>query len=213
MANLMEHTSPPMRVTRRTLLELFRRLGVKKTALDNPHEWATTAVRVLKEKLADHLVNGIQYEKIAEGYEMQQILDEDAVELFSKYIMETGDAKSVYDLIPCDSEVESKFVEDLEARKDVRLYLKLPYWFTVPTPVGEYRPDWAVVMDGPESEGKPVLYLVSETKSSPRKDGLRPNEWRKIQCGAAHFGSRQMQKKGALDGVDYKVVASASELP
>jgi type III restriction enzyme len=213
MSNLMEHTTPPVRVTRRTLLELFRRLGVKKAALDNPHEWATTAVRILKEKLADHLVDGIQYEKLAEGYEMQQILDEKTIELFSKYIVPADKDKAVYDLIPCDSEVERKFVEDMEARDDVRLYLKLSYWFTVPTPVGEYRPDWAIVMDGPESEGKPILYLVSETKSSIRKDDLRPDEWRKIQCGAAHFGSRQLKKKGVLEGIDYKVVASASELP
>lgn len=106
-----------------------------------------------------------------------------------------------------------RFVEDLEARTDVKLYLKLPYWFTVPTPVGEYRPDWAIVMMGPEENGKPVLYLVSETKESPKKDGLRPNEWRRIQCGAAHFGSRQFNRMGALEGVDYCVVKEASELP
>ena len=215
MANLMEHTSPPVRVTRRTLLELFRRLGTKKAATDNPQEWATAAVRILKEKLADFLVEGIEYEKLGQEYRMQQILDEKTVELFSKYVIAADPQtdKAVYDMIPCDSEVEKKFVEDLEARTDVRLYLKLPYWFTVPTPVGDYRPDWAVVMDGPESQGKPILYLVSETKSSPRKDDLRPDEWRKIQCGAAHFGSKQLKKKGALNGVDYRVVTSASELP
>jgi type III restriction enzyme len=85
----------------------------------------------------------------------------------------------------------------------VRLYLKMPYWFTVPTPVGDYRPDWAVVMDGPESEGKPVLYLVSETKGSARKDGLRPDEWRKIQCGAAHFGSKQFKRTGVSTSLTY----------
>ncbi len=213
MANLMEHTTPPVRLTRRTLLELFRRLEVKKAAVDNPHEWATTAVRILKEKLADHLVDGIQYEKLGDEYLMQQILDEETAELFSRYIVPAKEDKALYDLIPCDSEIEEKFVQDMEARTDVRLYLKLPYWFAVPTPVGDYRPDWAVVMDGPEAGGKPVLYLVAETKGSVRKDDLRPDEWRKIQCGAAHFGSKQMKKKGELDGVDYKVVASASDLP
>ena len=104
-------------------------------------------------------------------------------------------------------------MKDLEARQDGKLYVKLPYWFVVPTPVGDYQPDWAVVMDAPEEEGKPVLYLVSETKSSTRKDDLRPDEWRKIQCGAAHFGSKQFNKKGALEGVDYSLVTSASELP
>lgn len=213
MTNLMEHTSPPVRLTRRTLLELFEKLENKKAAIDNPHEWATSAVRILKEKLADHLVNGIQYEKIGESYEMRQVLDEEEIELFSKYIIQADNDKAIYDLIPCDSERERKFVNDLEARSDVRLYLKLPYWFLVATPVGNYRPDWAIVMDGQENDGKPVLYLVSETKGSTRKEDLRLDEWHKIQCSAAHFGSKQFKKKGALDDIDYKVVANASELP
>jgi len=101
----------------------------------------------------------------------------------------------------------------MEARRDVKLYLKLPFWFTVPTPIGEYRPDWAVVMEEPNEDGKPVLYLVCETKSSLEKDKLRPNEWRRILCGAAHFGSKQFQQKGALSGVDFKAVTAADQLP
>jgi type III restriction enzyme len=225
MTDLLEHTSPPVRLTRRTLLEVYRRIENKNAVLDNPHEWATTAARILKEKLADHLVNGIEYIRVSDGsgedvlssherwYEMRQVLDEDAVELFSKYIISTGDEKSLYDLVPCDSEVEKKFVEDLEARIDVKLYLKLPYWFTVPTPVGEYRPDWAIVMQDQEEDGKPVLYLVAETKDPPDLAKLRPDERRRIQCGAAHFGSKQLKKKGALEGVDFGVVREASELP
>ncbi|NLX12900.1 MAG: DEAD/DEAH box helicase family protein [Phycisphaerales bacterium] len=215
MASLMEHTSPPIRLSRKTLLSIFRRAANKQSAMNNPHEWASVAVRILKEKLADHLVNGIQYEKLNEWYELTQILDDDEVELFSKYIAEPNEDrdKSIYDFIPCDSEIEEQFVKDLESREDVKLYLKLPYWFTVPTPVGDYRPDWAIVMDGPAQEGKPVLYLVSETKGSTRKDDLRPDEWRKIKCGAAHFGSKYFRTKGALEGVDFKLVTKASELP
>lgn len=225
MTDLLEHTSPPVRLTRRTLLELYRRIENKRAALNNPHEWATIVVRILKEKLADHLVNGIEYIRISDSpggdglspeekwYEMRQMLDEEEIELFSKHIVPTGDEKALYDLIPCDSEVERKFVEDLEARTDVKLYLKLPYWFSVPTPVGNYQPDWAIVMEDPEEDGKSVLYLVSETKASPKKDELRLNEWRRIQCGAACFGSKQFKKSGALQGVDYSVVKEAGELP
>jgi type III restriction enzyme len=215
MANLMENTTPPVRVTRKTLLELFCRIGKPKSALENPHEWASVVVRIVKEKLADLLVEGIQYERTGGWYEMSQILDEDEIELFSKYIVEAdGDPeKALYDLIPCDSEVERQFVKELEARDDVKLYLKLPHWFTVPTPVGNYQPDWAIAMEDREDDGRPVLYLVSETKSSINKDDMRPDEWRKIQCGAAHFGSKQFKKKGALQDVDYKLVTSATELP
>lgn len=225
MTDLLEHTSPPVRLTRRTLLEVYRRIGNKKAVLDNPHEWATTAVRILKEKLADHLVNGIEYIRVSDvpggdslprrerWYEMRQVLDEKEIELFSKYIISTSDEKCLYDLVSCDSEVEKKFVKDLEARIDVKLYLKLPYWFNIPTPVGEYRPDWAIVMQNQEEDGKPVLYLVAETKDPPDLAKLRPDERRRIQCGAAHFGSKQLKKKGALEGVDFGVVREASELP
>jgi type III restriction enzyme len=98
--------------------------------------------------------------------------------------------------------------------------VKLPAWFTVPTPVGDYNPDWAVLL---EEEGEETLYFVAETKGIEKvgahltrdeiKDQVRPEEWRKIRCGAAHFGSEQLDKEGALDDVDYRVVSEADELP
>ena len=225
MGDLLEHTSPPVRLTRRTLLELYRRVQDKAPALKNPHEWATTAVRILKEKLADQLVEGIEYVRIVDTpggtslpltekwYEMRRIEEEELVELFSKYTAPTGDERSLYDLVPCDSEIETQFVRDLEGREDVKLYLKLPRWFLVPTPVGEYNPDWAIVMQDPGDNGKPVLYFVAETKSSASTDDLRPNESRRVQCATAHFGSTKPSKKGALTGVDYRVVTKAGDLP
>jgi type III restriction enzyme len=71
------------------------------------------------------------------------------------------------------------------------------------------NPDWAIVMEDRDEHGqptgKPLLYLVRETKSTHKLDGLRPDERRRIICGERHF-------KEALD-VDYKVVTSANELP
>lgn len=100
-------------------------------------------------------------------------------------------------------------MKDLERRDDVKLYLKLPNWFIVPTPIGEYNPDWAIVMEPRDENGKPaddqLLYLVRETKDTTNLNELRPDEVRKIHCGARHF-------EDAL-GVSYKVVTSAKELP
>ncbi len=214
MMNLLENTTPPVKVSRRTLIQLLTKVGNGK-ATANPHEWATTATHILKEKLADILINGIQYEKTGEWFRMEQILDEKTVELFSKYVEEPDETKdkTIYNQIPCDSDIEVQFVKELEARADVRLYLKLPFWFTVPTPVGEYRPDWAIVMDPPTKNGKPVLYFVTETKNTTNLDSLRPDEKRKILCGRSHFGSTKPATKGALDDVDYRVVTTAAELP
>lgn len=215
MVNLMEQTTPAVRLTRHTLLEVFKRCSSREDAVKNPHEWAATAVGVLKEKLADHLISGIQYEKDGTWYDMSQILEEKEVDLFAKYIEQPDQSndKTIYDLVPCDSKTEVQFVKDLEAREDVKLYVKLPKWFRVPTPVGNYEPDWAILMENNEDGVEPTLYLVAETKSSLAEKDLRPKEHRKILCGAAHFGSKQLDQQGALDGVDYKVVTKASELP
>jgi type III restriction enzyme len=201
----MEHTSPPVRLTRGTLLELIRRTKNQKAAVKNPHDFATEAVRILKERLAEHLVMGIQYEPIEEWYEMTQL--EAEIESWEQYLIPAS--RSVYDNVIYDSKVEREFVEGLERRDDVKLYLKLPRWFTVPTPVGEYNPDWAIVLEERDPHGEPtgkdLLYLVRETKDSDWKKVLRPNERRKIECGEQHF------KRGL--GVDFRVVTKASELP
>ena len=204
--HLLESSNPPVRLTRATLLEFVRRVDPVTTKLiDNPHEFAGVASRVLREALGAQIVDGIRYEKTGEWYEMSRLLAEEEVELFSSYVGESIEERALYDLMPCDSEVELRFVRDMEEREDVRLYFKLPMWFSVDTPVGQYRPDWAVVMERREGDEAPLVYLVAETKGSAREAALRGDEARKIACGRAHFC-------GALDGVGYEVVPSAAEL-
>ena len=205
MENLMAHTTPPMCLTRRTLLEIIRQAPHPQAVVDSPSEFATVAVRIIKEMLAEQLVEGIRYERINAWYEMTQFDAE--IESWTDYLVAAEHA--LYDNVPCDSDIERRFVEDLERRDDVRLYVKLPGWFTVPTPIGEYNPDWAIVMENRdehgESSAEPLLYLVRETKSTHALDQLRPDERRKILCGHSHFSV-------AL-GVDYRVVVAAKELP
>jgi type III restriction enzyme len=205
MADLMEHTTPAVRLTRSTLLEIYRRTTNKRAAMENPYEFASETVRIVKDCLADHLVEGIKYERVNEWYEMTQL--EVDIESWEQYLVPS--AHSVYTSVVCDSEIERAFVEGLERRADVRLYLKLPPWFKVTTPIGDYNPDWAIVFEERDAHGKatgePLLYLVRETKSATWQTTLRPAERRKIVCGKRHF-------EGAL-GVDFKVVSSAGELP
>jgi type III restriction enzyme len=104
--------------------------------------------------------------------------------------------------------VEESFVRGLESRDDVRLYLKLPNWFKVETPVGEYNPDWAVVMEDRDGHTDPTgltLYMIAETKSSLDVTKLRTSEARKISCGRRHF-------QDTLN-VSYCVVSDAEKLP
>ena len=82
--------------------------------------------------------------------------------------------------------------------------MKLPAWFKVATPVGQYNPDWALVMESIE-DPEALLYLVRETKSNTAAPELRGTENQKIHCGERHF-------TGAL-GVDFDVVTNADDLP
>lgn len=203
MLSLMERSTPPVRLTRRTLVELVKRTANRNAAVYNPFEFSTTAVQILKQKLADHLVNGIQYTPLDEWYEMSEL--KDLIEGYEEYLIPAS--RSLYDKVEFESEVERRFVADLEKRPDVLLYVKLPGWFTVDTPVGKYNPDWAIVVEKLDEHGRPVkrLYLVRETKGSDVIDHLQwPNERRKTICGEKHF-------VGAL-GVDYKFGKSAGDL-
>ena len=112
-----------MRVTRRTLLKIFRRTRNRAAALDNPHEFATAAVGIVKNKLAEQLVEGIRYEKLDDWYEMT--LFESEIETWADYIvpsMERDGAGGthIYDGVRFDSEtIEKPFIEALEKRQDV----------------------------------------------------------------------------------------------
>lgn len=161
-------------------------------------------MRAIKTRLADQLIEGIRYRKLNEWYEMSQLDTE--IESWQAHMEPTQ--KSVYDQVVFESEVERKFVQDLEKMAEVKLYVKLPGWFTVPTPIGEYNPDWAIVWQTHDEHGslrgEPLLYLVAETKSTRERDQLRPDEARKIECGEKHF-------QEAL-GVKYVDITNAGEL-
>ena len=143
MMHLLENTTPPVRLTRQTLLEIFSRTQKQQAALDNPHEFASVVVRIIKEKLTDQLVDGIKYEKIGQCYEMCQLRPVYGVG--RDHLIPAK--RSIYDKVIFDSEVERKFVEGLEKLDFVKLYVKLPAFFKVPTPIGSYNPDWAIVVE------------------------------------------------------------------
>jgi len=203
ITSLLERTTPPARLTRNTLLNIYKKSStdIQQASLKNPFEFASVASRIIKNKLADQLVEGIQYEKINQYYEMTQFMD---IPSWEDNLVSSP--HSIYDHVIYDSDVEKEFVEGLESREDVKLYVKLPKWFTVPTPIGEYNPDWAIVLEkkNEDDEVEDVLYLVRETKDTRNLDDLRPDEKRKILSGKKHF-------KNALD-VDYDVIVSAKEL-
>lgn len=114
--------------------------------------------------------------------------------------------KAVYEQVVYDSAgVERGFAEDLEKNEAVKVYAKLPGWFKVPTPLGTYNPDWAVLV---EKDGTEKLYFVVETKGSLFAGDLRGKEDAKIQCGKAHFKELTVGENPAR----YEVVTSLDDL-
>ncbi len=203
LEDMMAHVSPPIKLTRRTLATIITGTKNRQAALDKPQEFVTQAVRVIRVAAIQQLVDSIQYEKNGTWYKMSEWVEEE--ETGASRVVPVG--KSIYDNIVVDSDTERRFAECLRNDGRVRLFVKLPPWFKVGTPVGNYNPDWALVMQEADAFGDagPVLYLVRETKGTTAAEELRGTENQKIHCGEWHF-------VGALD-VNFKPMKPDDPLP
>jgi type III restriction enzyme len=144
------------------------------------------------------MIDGIKYEKIGNSeYEMRLFEDyEIHVNDMTFYISQKE--KTIYsNMVPLDSGVEYQFAKDCETREDVEYYFKLPFWFKIKTPIGNYAPDWALI-----KKNEKTVYFVAETKSENQE--LKDSEKRKIKCGKAHFHE--------FEGVEYMQVSKVSDL-
>jgi len=155
-------------------------------------------VKEIQQVLHHLVIEGIQYEKLNEiSYEMSLFrTEEHKLEFTKDKIVPTK--KSVYNYIMYDSMVEKKFAEDLETMQNVKYFIKLPGWFRVPTPVGDYNPDWAIL-----KQNGHIIYMIRETKATKDQLKLRLPETEKIACGAKHFNTI---------GISYDVSISAMEI-
>lgn len=195
VAQLQEATS----LTRKTIIDILIASGRLGEFLDNPNDFIKMASTCIQEELAHVVVEGIQYEKIGGSiYELRE-LQEDGLEEKDRFLDQlyqvANTEKTDFNYVVYDSEVERQFAEYLDGREDIRLFMKLPDKFRIPTPVGDYNPDWAIIKT---EEGQDRLYLIRETKSSLNPTKRRPGENAKINSAIKHFEAI---------GVNYKVAA------
>ncbi len=150
----------------------------------NPQQFIEIATECINRTKRLALVDGIRYQRIGdEVYYAQELFEQEELSGYLKNMLAAK--KSVYEQVVYDSSgVERGFAEELEKNEAVKVYAKLPGWFKVPTPLGSYNPDWAVLI---EKDGAERLYLVVETKASLFADDLRDRESAKLACGKAHF--------------------------
>lgn len=189
-----------------TIFQIIKRANQFENILINPQLFMDSAVVAIKKVLHDLLIDGIKYEKIGDHvYEMKLFTENELTAYFTEYTHTLSDnRKTIYaDIIPLDSQVENKFASDCENYEQIKFFFKLPSWFIIPTPIGDYNPDWAIVF-----EDDVKVYFVAETKNTGGKkidrDKLRPAELQKIKCGEKCFADDAE--------VEFEVVQTVNEV-
>ena len=172
-------------LTRKSLVRILTECGRLNDFKRNPQAFIEIVGEVINRTKRLALVDGIKYQKIGdEHYYAQELFQQEELTGYLRNMLKDT-TKSVFEHVIYDSGgVERTFAEQLEKNESVKIYAKLPAWFKVPTPLGTYNPDWAVLV---EVTGEERLYFVVETKGSLFTDDLRDNEAAKIACGDAHF--------------------------
>ena len=148
-----------------TLVEILKKSGRLHEFKINPQHFMALVSREISRALHDLILEGIQYEKIAGNYWEMSRIEEEAEKDITHYLSNLYEVqhkeKSLFDAIEYESEVEKKFAQDLDSNEYVKLFVKLPAWFKIDTPIGTYNPDWAFVTEREEK-----LYFVSRVHQS-----------------------------------------------
>ena len=181
-------------LTRGTLARILIESGRLKEFTVNPQSFMTEVAKMINRALHELIIDGIKYEPIqGQNYEMQLFETEEVEEYLNRlYEIQSRDDRTPYNYITYESGIEEEVAKLLDSDEKVKFFCKLPRWFKVATPLGDYNPDWAVVV---EDEQK--LYLVRETKSTLDRDKRRESENKKVDCGKAHFAALGVNFKDA----------------
>jgi type III restriction enzyme len=171
----------------------------------NPEHFISEATRLINEQKASIIIERLTYDEIAAHYDIDIFTAGQSKQDFSKA---TGKLKHhIYDYAIVDSQIEKDFVTELDTSTDVVLYAKLPRGFFIPTPIGDYNPDWAITF----KEGSlKHIYFVAETKGTMSTLHLRAIEDKKIACARKFF--HEINRRIDLEHVKYDVVTSYAQL-
>ena len=187
-------------LTRSTILDIVKKSDKISELFINPQMFMDNTTSTIKNVLYDLMIDGIKYEKIGSKMYEMTLFNDDEIEIYlDQFTFAVIKAdKTIYDnYIPLDSKVENQFAKDCESSQNVEFYFKLPNWFRIPTPIGNYIPDWAIVF-----KGEKKIYFVAETKGEGQE--LLKSEKQKIKCGKEHFKN--------FDEVVYKQVSTVKDL-
>ena len=174
-------------LTRRTVSAILQGIRVDKLYMfrNNPEEFISKVIRLINEQKATMIVEHISYDTIEGEYDSSIFTAEKATQSFDKAFLAK---KAIQDYVftdgSADKSIERKFAEDLDAAEEVCVYAKLPRTFQIPTPVGNYSPDWAIAFyEGTVKH----IFFIAETKGTMESLELRPIEQAKISCAKKLF--------------------------
>lgn len=197
LPDILSYLQNETELTRLTLVRILKASGRLAEVFENPQRFLDQVAAILKHELHRLLVDGIKYERLPGAdaeWEMLLFKNEELINYFSAIQVD----KSVYGYVVYDSEIEREFARGLDQREDIKLFVKLPGWFEIDTPVGKYNPDWAIL----KHDGQ-ALYLVRETKGTRDFLKLRTSEADRVRCGQRHFEAL---------GVPFAVSVTADEV-
>lgn len=190
-------------LTRYTIANILQKIS--KVTFDqyptNPEDFILKATRKINEQKATVIVEHLAYDPIGDQHSLDIFTQEKPKESFEKAV-ETKN-RHIYDYVFTDSKNERDFVNELDTSSEVVVYAKLPRGFFIPTPVGNYNPDWAIAFN--ENKVKHI-YFIAETKGSMSSLELREIEESKIKCARKFFANI------TSDEVKYDIIDSYDKL-
>ncbi len=204
--DLLGEITEKTQLTRRTVAEILRTVasGTFAKFRLNPEQFITEVSRLINEQKATVVVEHLTYDALTDRFDSAIFTENQTKQDLSRAGSRL--TKHIYDYAITDSKLERAFVAELDTSKEVAVYAKLPSGFFIPTPVGNYNPNWTIAFaDGSVRH----VYFVAETKGSLSTLQLRGVEDAKIECARKFFAS--VNEKNGKD-VTYDVVTDYSEL-
>lgn len=173
-------------LTRKTIVEILKGIRPDKFRMyqHNPEEFISKVSRLIKEQKATMIVEHISYDELDEVYDTSIFTAEKNSSFDKAFKADKHIRPYVFTDGLAEKSVERRFAEDLDGAEEVAVYAKLPKGFSIPTPVGNYSPDWAIAFNKGTVKH---IFFIAETKGTMESLQLRPIEKAKISCAKKLF--------------------------
>ena len=192
-------------LTRKTVAAILKGISPVKFSMykHNPEEFISKVIKLIKEQKATMIVEHISYDRLESTYDSTIFTAEKHTTLDKAIRVDKHIQDYVFTDGMAEKSNEKKFTEELEGADEVCVYAKLPKGFSIPTPVGNYSPDWAIAFNAGTVKH---IFFIAETKGTMESLQLRPIEKAKISC------ARKLFNEISTDNVVYHDVDSYQSL-